>query len=69
MWSKRFTRVIRPQAVLGGAQEIYVRLTSTFGAGLEVSLGQQGQQLERKDGCEMENSKDNLGCTETNWIP
>lgn len=54
---------------MGGGEESYVRLASTSGARLEVSPGQQGQQLERKDGCEVENSEKNLGCTETNQNP
>lgn len=54
---------------MGGDEENYVRLASTPGAGLGVSVGQQGQQLGRKDECEVEKSEDHLGHPVTNQNP
>lgn len=45
------------------------KVSNFSGAGPEVALSQQGQQLGRKDGCEVENSSDSLEPTKTRETP
>lgn len=68
-WNKGCFPGIRPYTTAGGGEEAYVRHASTSGAGLEVALGERGQQMGRKEGCEVEKSEDSLEPAKTNENP